>query len=92
VAATTLPDEPWSTLTRREWQIFLLLGDEEATRLTNGALAQQLRMAEGTLKKHLQNIYRKLDVENRSAAALLAMRVRVDLRLTKEWDSKTVGE
>lgn len=75
--------EPWSTLTRREWQIFLLLGDEAATRLTNGALAYQLRMAEGTLKKHLQNIYRKLGVENRSAAALLAMRVRVDL-LPKE--------
>ncbi|MCE7980597.1 MAG: hypothetical protein DYG89_05345 [Caldilinea sp. CFX5] len=71
--------EPWSTLTRREWELFLLLGDEAATRLTNGALARQLRMAEGTLKKHLQNIYRKLGVENRSAAALLSMRVRVHL-------------
>ena len=70
---------PWSTLTRREWQIFLLLGDEAATRLTNRALAQQVRMSEGTLKKHLQNLYRKLAVENRSAAALLAMRVRVQL-------------
>jgi DNA-binding response OmpR family regulator len=71
--------EPWSTLTRREWELFLLLGDEAATRLTNGALAHELRMAEGTLKKHLQNIYRKLGVENRSAVALLAMRVRVHL-------------
>jgi len=70
---------PWSTLTRREWQIFLLLGDEAATRLTNRALAQQLCMTEGTLKKHLQNLYRKLDVANRSAAALLSMRVRVQL-------------
>ncbi|MBX3014299.1 MAG: winged helix-turn-helix domain-containing protein [Caldilineaceae bacterium] len=78
-AVATAASEPWSTLTRREWQIFLLLGDEEATRLTNGALAQSLQMAEGTLKKHLQNIYRKLGVENRSAAALLAMRVRVEL-------------
>lgn len=75
--------EPWSTLTRREWELFLLLGDEAATRLTNGALARELGMAEGTLKKHLQNIYRKLGVENRSAAALLAMRVRVHL-LPKE--------
>lgn len=73
------PPEPWSTLTRREWELFLLLGDEAATRLTNGALARQLRITEGTLKKHLQNIYRKLGVENRSAAALLAMRVRVQL-------------
>ncbi|MEZ4861083.1 MAG: winged helix-turn-helix domain-containing protein [Caldilineaceae bacterium] len=76
-SAATL--EPWSTLTRREWQIFLLLGDEEATGLTNRALAQKLEMAEGTLKKHLQSIYRKLEVANRSAAALLAMRVRVEL-------------
>lgn len=76
--------EPWSTLTRREWELFLLLGDEAATRLTNGALARQLRMAEGTLKKHLQNIYRKLGVENRSAAALLAMRVRVQLLPSKK--------
>lgn len=77
--APALVAEPWSTLTRREWEVFLLLGDEAAARLTNGALARHLRMAEGTLKKHLQNIYRKLGVENRSAAALLAMRVRVQL-------------
>src|SRR5262245_42617288 len=50
----------WSSLTRREWELFLLLGDEQATRLTNRALAQQLQMAEGTLKKHLQHIYHKL--------------------------------
>jgi DNA-binding CsgD family transcriptional regulator len=68
--------QPWTTLTRQEWQIFLLLGDEQATRLTNRALAQQLRMTESTLKKHLQHIYRKLDVENRSSAALLSMRVK----------------
>jgi len=79
--ASDLTTEPWSTLTRREWELFLLLGDETATRLTNKALAQKLRMAEGTLKKHLQNIYRKLGVENRSVAALLAMRVRGQLLL-----------
>lgn len=67
---------PWSTLTRREWEIFLLLGDEQSVHLTNKALAQRLCMAEGTLKKHLQNLYRKLDVENRSGAALVAMRLK----------------
>ena len=71
--------QPWAALTRQEWQIFLLLGDEQATRLTNRALAQQLQMTEGTLKKHLQHIYRKLSVENRSGAALLAMRVKANL-------------
>lgn len=67
---------PWPALTRREWEIFLLLGDEQSVHLTNKALAQRLRLAEGTLKKHLQNLYRKLDVENRSGAALLAMRLK----------------
>ena len=68
--------QPWSTLTRREWTIFLQLGDEQTIRMTDKALAQQLQMAEGTLKKHLQHIYRKLAVENRSGATLLAMRVK----------------
>lgn len=70
---------PWSTLTRREWTIFLLLGEEQTIRLTDKALAQQLQLAEGTLKKHLQHIYRKLEVENRSGAAFLAMRVKGQL-------------
>jgi DNA-binding CsgD family transcriptional regulator/DNA-binding winged helix-turn-helix (wHTH) protein len=68
---------PWSALTRREWRIFLLLGDEATTGLTNKALAQQLQIGEGTLKKHLQHIYRKLGVGNRSGAALLALQARV---------------
>jgi len=68
--------QPWSTLTRREWTIFLRLGDEQTIRMTDKALAQQLQMAEGTLKKHLQHIYHKLAVENRSGATLLAMRVK----------------
>lgn len=70
---------PWSTLTRREWAIFLLLGDEQTLRLTDKALAQQLQLAESTLKKHLQHIYRKLAVDNRSGAAFLAMRVKGQL-------------
>jgi DNA-binding CsgD family transcriptional regulator len=70
---------PWSALTRREWELFRLLGEEQSIHLTNKALAQQLRMAEGTLKKHLQNLYRKLGVENRSGATLLAMRARANL-------------
>jgi DNA-binding CsgD family transcriptional regulator/DNA-binding winged helix-turn-helix (wHTH) protein len=72
-------ERAWSGLTRREWELFLLLGDEQATRLTNRALAHHLQMSEGTLKKHLQHIYRKVGVENRSAAALLAAQARLAL-------------
>ena len=76
-ALISVPDaDCWDALTRREWEIFLLLGDEQATRLTNRALARRLEMAENTLKKHLQRIYRKLGVGNRAGAALLAMRAK----------------
>lgn len=69
----------WATLTRREWELFRLLGEEASIHLTNKALAQRLCMAEGTLKKHLQNLYRKLGVENRSGATLLAIRTTLAL-------------
>jgi DNA-binding NarL/FixJ family response regulator len=62
----------WHNLTKREWVIFMLMGDEETTGLTNKALARRLCITEGTLKKHLQRIYKKLGVINRSGAALLA--------------------
>lgn len=71
--------ENWSLLTRREWEIFLLLGQEDAAQLTNQALAHRLVMAENTLKKHLQNLYRKLQVSNRAAAAILSARVQYQL-------------
>lgn len=71
--------ENWSRLTRREWDIFILLGQEEAAQLTNQALAQRLVMTENTLKKHLQNIYRKLQVSNRAGAAILSARVQYQL-------------
>jgi len=79
--ADTLLDgvEQWATLTQREWDIFMLIGQEEATQLTNQALAQRLVMAENTLKKHLQNLYRKLNVSNRAAAAILSARVQLHL-------------
>lgn len=82
MAAPLLPtaealSHPWAELTRREWEIFLLLGDERATRLTNRALAQRLQISEATLKKHLQHLYRKLGVANRSGAALLAVQARL---------------
>lgn len=71
--------EQWAMLTQREWDIFMLLGQEEAAHLTNRALAHQLVMAENTLKKHLQNLYRKLNVGNRSAASILSARVQLHL-------------
>lgn len=67
---------PWRWLTRREWEIFLLLGEVETSQASDRQLARRLEIAEGTLKKHLHRIYHKLGVNNRSSAALLAAQAK----------------
>jgi DNA-binding NarL/FixJ family response regulator len=52
-------------LTTREAEVLELV----ACGLTNAAIAERLWIAAGTVKKHLDNIYTKLDVTNRTAAA-----------------------
>jgi DNA-binding CsgD family transcriptional regulator len=74
--ATEAPIPPWRCLTRREWEIFLLLGEVETSQASDRQLARRLEIAEGTLKKHLQRIYHKLGVTNRSSAALLAVQAK----------------
>jgi DNA-binding CsgD family transcriptional regulator len=79
---------PWRYLTRREWEVFMLLGDVETSQQTDRQLAQQLHIAEGTLKKHLHHIYQKLGVANRSSAALLASQAK---RETGKQGDREVG-
>jgi LuxR family maltose regulon positive regulatory protein len=59
-------DEPAGTLslTRREREILALL----AAGLSNREMAARLVIAEGTLKRHIANLYRKLGVHNRAQA------------------------
>jgi DNA-binding NarL/FixJ family response regulator len=68
VAAASKPDnEPpaeRSTLTDRERQILQLV----AAGATNGEIARQLWITQQTVKFHVSNIYRKLDVANRTEA------------------------
>ena len=52
------------SLTRREREILMLL----STGLSNQELAEQLVIAEGTLKRHIANLYQKLGVHNRAQA------------------------
>jgi DNA-binding NarL/FixJ family response regulator len=42
---------------------------------TNAELARRLGMAEGTLRKHLERVYRVLEVDNRTAAAACVRRL-----------------
>lgn len=57
-------------LTRRELDILRLV----ASGLRNKAIAEQLFIKEGTVKIHLHNIYKKLNVPNRLALTLLAQK------------------
>lgn len=57
-------------LTRREQAILSLL----ATGRSNAEIAKELCVAEQTIKFHLSNVYRKLDVNNRTAAVRSAQR------------------
>jgi DNA-binding CsgD family transcriptional regulator len=55
-------DEP--DLTPRHRELMRLV----ATGLTNRQISRRLRISEGTVRKHLENIYARLDVTNRVAA------------------------
>jgi DNA-binding NarL/FixJ family response regulator len=62
-AGLTGPDDR-EVLTTRETEILELV----AAGLTNAAIAERLWISPGTVKKHLDNIYAKLGVANRTAA------------------------
>lgn len=52
-------------LTERESEILELV----AAGHTNAQIAETLWIAPGTVRKHLENVYEKLGVQNRTAAA-----------------------
>jgi LuxR family maltose regulon positive regulatory protein len=60
-------------LTRREAQILALL----AERLSDKEIAERLYIAPGTVKKHLGNLYSKLDVHDRLQAVSRARELRL---------------
>ena len=63
LVAVDLPASP--ALTRREIEILRLVSEGHS----NGQLARMLWVTEQTVKFHLSNIYRKLDVRNRTEAS-----------------------
>lgn len=58
-----------SQLTKREKEVLFLL----VTGLPNKAIAEKLFISAGTIKTHTLNVYKKLDVANRTAAILKAI-------------------
>jgi len=57
-----------ASLTRREREIMLLVSEC----LQNKEIGRQLEVSEGTVKIHIHHIFKKLQVANRTALALLA--------------------
>jgi DNA-binding CsgD family transcriptional regulator len=55
---------PSPELTPRQWQLMDML----AAGHTNAQIARRLGISEGTVRKHLENIYRRLQVSSRAAA------------------------
>ena len=63
--------QPSADLTSRQRQLL----DLAAAGHTNAQIARRLSIAEGTVRKHLENIYRRLDVTSRTAAVTRALGV-----------------
>ncbi len=60
-------------LSPRELEILALL----AERLSNKEIGTRLHISVGTVKRHCENIYRKLDVRGRREAVAEALRLRI---------------
>ena len=71
-AAGASEPEQLECLTEREHEILELVG----AGLTNAEIAERLWISPGTVKKHLDNIYAKLGVANRTAAIARTSRKR----------------
>ena len=70
-AAGTLPNfPPTPELSRREREILSLIAEG----FTNDMIARRLGIALSTVKNHTTNIFRKLDVPNRTNAAIYVWR------------------
>jgi DNA-binding NarL/FixJ family response regulator len=61
---------PWRELTRRQRDVLELIAEGKSNKL----IADALKMSESTVKAHVKQIIRRLNVANRTQAALLATR------------------
>lgn len=66
-------DDPRNLLTDREVEVLKLL----ARGMLNKEIANALYISEKTVKNHISNIFRKLDVQDRTQAAVYAIKNRI---------------
>lgn len=69
-----------TVLTDRERQIMRLVSEG----LSNKAIGRRLNIADGTIKQHLHHIYQKLEIDNRTVLAALAISLPDRLALPEE--------
>lgn len=71
-AASAAPVQrtPWQELTRRQRDVLELIAEGKSNKL----IADALQMSESTVKAHVKQIIRRLNVANRTQAALVATR------------------
>lgn len=65
----------WEQLTKREHEVLALLKSGK----TNRQIAMALVIEESTVETHLDHIYRKLDVPNRTAAVVKAIHLGITM-------------
>ena len=70
VGNTSEDDKRIDTLTRRELEVALLLREGYA----NAKIANKLSISEGTVKKHISNIFSKLEIYNRTEVLVFVER------------------
>jgi two-component system, NarL family, response regulator LiaR len=69
-----------SPLTPREWEVLDLL----CLRVTTDGIAEQLVLSHETVRSHIKNILRKLNVSSRAQAVEAARRLRADIAVYDE--------
>ena len=67
---TEVPTKASQGLTSRQVEIAMLISQG----LSNREVSRQLNLSEGTVKLHLQNIYSRLGLRNRTALTVFALR------------------
>ena len=81
LSADVRPNDRYPQLTNREEEVLSLI----ACGLSNKEIAGRLSLSVRTVKAHVSNVLRKLDVADRTQAALVAARIGMEINVTLQY-------